>query len=94
MFYKFFIPAKVNGSLNINNKLVYTSYLTSCRTTYDLTLSLNPRKLGKFRRISNIMELSPIAHFSVQKANFVNTSKETLKIEIELFVYCAISHKK
>ena len=71
----------------ISNKVVYTSCLTSCRTTLDLKI----RKVQNNVKISwndNLMPSPP----SKKKILLVQ-AKDSFKIEILLFPQCAISHE-
>ena len=68
-----FLLPQEKRNVFINNKLAYTSCLTSCRTTQDLGNKEISEKWQSF------MELFSSAHTSPQKENFVCTSKNLQK---------------
>ena len=65
-----FLSIQVKQSVVISNKLIYTSCLTSSKTTSDS----GSQKIRKYPE-----KLMPSAQFSFRNENFVSTSKNILK---------------
>ena len=90
MFYQSVLSPQLKRSLIINNKLVYTSSLTSCQTASDLG-SEEIRKVQNDVKISWNYNLVP--SFPLKKKVLSILAKDFLKIEIERFPQCPNSRE-
>ena len=81
MFYQIFLSPQVKQSLIISNKLVYTSCLMRCRTTYDLR-SQEIRKVQNSVKTSWKYDLVP--SFPPKKLNFSRNSLFRMKTRVSL----------
>ena len=77
-FLKFFFHHKIKETWLLVTKMVYTSCLTSCQTTYDLLRKCSGKSW-------DLMELAPCALSFFQNKNFVNLSKKLLSNGIWAF---------
>ena len=81
MFYQIFFSPQVKRSLIVSNKLVYTSCLTSCHTTYDL----ESQEISKFQNnVKTLWNYNVVPSFPSKRKILSILAKGSLKIEIEL----------
>ena len=89
MFYQIFISLQVKRRLIISNKLVYTSCLTSCRTTQDL----RPQKIRKVQNnVKTLWKYKPVLSLPLKNKILSIRAKDSLTIDFQLFLQQAISH--